>query len=275
MRPKLMKALVKAQAGPGLALRDVPVPAPGAGEVLIRIRKTAICGTDVHIYNWDEWSRQTIRAPLTIGHEYVGVIEEIGAGVSGLSVGMLVSGEGHIVCGRCRNCLAGRRHLCPDTVGVGVNRDGAFAQYLCIPATNVWICDPAFPEELYAIFDPYGNAVHTALSFDVLGEDILITGAGPIGILACAVVRHAGARNVVITDRPIPTALELAGRWGHDRPNVAEAHFPTRWRPSFYEGRIDVALRCREAGPGVRGNDDRCNGGKIAPPWHSQRPKRS
>lgn len=265
MRPKRMKALVKAQAGPGLALRDVPVPTPGAGEVLIRIRKTAICGTDVHIYTWDEWSRQTIRAPLTIGHEYVGVIEEIGAGVRGLSVGMLVSGEGHIVCGRCRNCLAGRRHLCPNTVGVGVNRDGAFAQYLCIPATNVWVCDPAFPEEIYAIFDPYGNAAHTALSFDVLGEDILITGAGPIGILACAVVRHAGARNVVITDVN-PYRLELASRMGATIAlNVAQRSLSDAMAELHMKEGFDVGLEMSGSGPAFAEMIDRmCNGGKIA-----------
>lgn len=208
-----MRAIVKAQIGPGLVLAEVPVPEARAGEVLIKIKKTAICGTDLHIYTWDPWSQQTIVPPLVIGHEYVGVVEAVGDGVHDLKPGMLVSGEGHIVCGRCRNCLAGRRHLCPHTVGVGVNRAGAFAEYLCIPATNVWVCDPKLPEELYSIFDPFGNAVHTALSFEVLGEDVLITGAGPIGLMACAVVRHAGARNVVVTDVN-PFRLALAEKMG-------------------------------------------------------------
>jgi threonine 3-dehydrogenase len=210
---RTMKAILKAQAGPGLQLADVPIPEARAGEALIRIRKTAICGTDLHIYNWDPWSQQTVKPPLTIGHEYVGVIEAVGDGVHDLRPGMLVSGEGHIVCGRCRNCLAGRRHLCPNTMGVGVNRPGAFAEYLCIPAGNVWVCDPGIPEELYSIFDPFGNAVHTALSFDVLGEDVLITGAGPIGLMACAVVKHAGARSIVVTDVN-PYRLALAEKMG-------------------------------------------------------------
>ena len=208
-----MKAIRKTEAGRGAHLCEVPKPTARAGEVLIRIKKTAICGTDVHIYTWDDWSQRTILPTMTIGHEYVGVIEEVGDGVHDLKVGQLVSGEGHIVCGRCRNCLAGRRHLCPHTVGVGVNRDGAFAEYLCLPATNVWLCDPAISEELYSIFDPFGNAVHTALSFDVLGEDVLITGAGPIGLMACAVAKHAGARNIVITDVN-PYRLALARRMG-------------------------------------------------------------
>lgn len=210
---KTMKAIVKREPGQGVELMEVPKPDVHAGEVLIRIKKTAICGTDLHIYTWDPWSQETIKPPLVIGHEYVGVIEDVGAGVHDLRPGMLVSGEGHIVCGRCRNCLAGRRHLCPNTVGVGVNRDGAFAEYLCLPAANVWVCDPGIPEELYSIFDPFGNAVHTALSFEVLGEDVLITGAGPIGLMACAVVKHAGARNIVITDIN-PYRLALAEKMG-------------------------------------------------------------
>ncbi len=208
-----MKAIIKEKAGRGVVLAEKPIPEVHPGEVLIKIRISAICGTDAHIYSWDDWSARTIHPPLTIGHEFVGVIEKVGSGVEDLKPGMLVSGEGHIVCGRCRNCLAGRRHLCPHTVGIGVNRDGAFAEYLCMPATNVWVCSDTIKEEIYAIFDPFGNAVHTALSFDVLGEDVLITGAGPIGLMACAIVRHAGARNVVITDIN-PFRLELARRMG-------------------------------------------------------------
>ena len=195
-----MKALVKKFADRGLWLEDVPEPTVGAGEVKIKIRKTAICGTDLHIYNWDEWSQKTIKTPRVIGHEYVGEIAEVGPNVKNFKVGELVSGEGHIVCGRCRNCLAGHGHLCKETVGVGVNRDGAFAEYLVIPEENVRRCEKGIAEEMYAIFDPFGNAVHTALSFDVVGEDVLITGAGPIGIMAGAVCQFAGARNVVITD---------------------------------------------------------------------------
>lgn len=195
-----MKALVKKFPEKGLWLEDVAEPTVCAGEVKIKIHKTAICGTDLHIYNWDEWSQKTIQTPRVIGHEYVGEIVELGAGVKNWSVGDIVSGEGHIVCGKCRNCLAGHGHLCKETVGVGVNRDGAFAEYLVIPAENVRKCQRGISEELYSIFDPFGNAVHTALSFNVVGEDVLITGAGPIGIMAAAVCKYSGARNVVITD---------------------------------------------------------------------------
>ncbi|HUS47197.1 MAG TPA: L-threonine 3-dehydrogenase [Phycisphaerae bacterium] len=208
-----MKALVKAKPAEGLWLQDVPVPQVGINDVLIRILKTSICGTDVHIWNWDEWARRTIPVPMTIGHEFVGVIEEIGPNVHDYREGDLVSGEGHLVCGRCRNCLAGRRHLCAHTSGVGVNRDGAFAEYLCIPVTNVWPCDPKIPLEVLSCFDPLGNATHTALSFDLLGEDVLITGAGPIGCMAAAIARHCGARHVVVTDLN-PYRLELARRMG-------------------------------------------------------------
>lgn len=204
-----MKALVKAKAEPGLWLEDVPVPETGHDEVLIRIKRTAICGTDVHIYNWDEWARATIPVPMHVGHEFVGVIEAIGTHVKGFKPGDLVSGEGHIVCGHCRNCLAGRRHLCMRTSGVGVDRPGAFAEYLVIPVTNVWYCDTNIPLDVIACFDPLGNAVHTALSFDILGEDVLITGAGPIGCMAAAVARHAGARHIVVTDIN-PYRLKLA-----------------------------------------------------------------
>ncbi len=209
MMQSKMKAIVKKHAEPGLWLDEVPVPEVGINDVLIKIVKTSICGTDIHIYNWDKWAQATIPVPMPIGHEYVGVVEKVGSNVHDFRPGDLVSGEGHIVCGHCRNCLAGRRHLCAHTRGVGVNRQGAFAEYLCIPMSNVWYADSKIPREIISCFDPLGNAVHTALSFDVLGEDVLITGAGPIGIMAAAVARHAGARYIVITDVN-PYRLELA-----------------------------------------------------------------
>ena len=208
-----MKALVKSKAEPGLWLDEVPVPEPGINDVLIRILKTAICGTDVHIWNWDAWAQKTIPVPMVVGHEFVGRIERVGSNVHDFEPGDVVSGEGHLVCGRCRNCLAGRRHLCPNTSGVGVNRTGAYAEYLCIPVTNVWHCDPSIPLEVLACFDPLGNATHSALSFPVLGEDVLITGAGPIGCMSAAIARHAGARYVVVTDKN-PYRLNLAKKMG-------------------------------------------------------------
>ncbi len=208
-----MKALVKTRAEPGLWLHDVPEPKIGINDVLIKVQRTGICGTDVHIYKWDDWARKTIPVPLVVGHEFVGTVVEVGANVSDFHPGELVSGEGHVVCGRCRNCLAGRRHLCKDTQGIGVNRPGAFAEFIALPMTNVWHHDPKIDRNVAAIFDPFGNAVHTALSFDVLGEDVLVTGAGPIGIMAAAVVRHAGARFVVITDVN-PYRLDLARKMG-------------------------------------------------------------
>ena len=195
-----MKALVKKYEKEGLWLEDVPVPEVGNNDVLVKIQKTAICGTDIHIYNWDEWAQKTIPVPMTIGHEFAGVVADMGANVEGINVGDVVSGEGHIVCERCRNCLAGRRHLCPNTIGVGVNRTGCFAEYLAIPAKNVFRPSTEISTEVLACFDPYGNAVHTALSFNMVGEDVLITGAGPIGIMAAMVAAHCGARNIVITD---------------------------------------------------------------------------
>jgi threonine 3-dehydrogenase len=195
-----MKALVKAHAEPGLWLQDIPEPTPGINDVLIRVHRTGICGTDVHIYDWDSWAQQTIPVPMAIGHEFVGEIADVGTNVIDFHPGELVSGEGHVVCGRCRHCMAGDRHLCTHTSGVGVNRPGCFAEYIVLPMTNIWRHDPRVDLDAAAIFDPFGNAVHSALSFDVLGEDVLITGAGPIGIMAAAVVRHAGARYVVITD---------------------------------------------------------------------------
>ncbi|MGO9204286.1 MAG: L-threonine 3-dehydrogenase [Limisphaerales bacterium] len=208
-----MKALVKRKAEPGLWLEEVPEPKIGLNDVLIRIERTGICGTDVHIYKWDAWAQKTIPVPMVVGHEFVGEIVETGSNVKDFFPGQVVSGEGHVVCGRCRNCLAGRRHLCADTKGIGVNRPGAFAEYLALPMTNVWVHSNGIDRDVASIFDPFGNAVHTALSFPVLGEDVLITGAGPIGIMAAAVVRHAGARYVVITDIN-EDRLELARRMG-------------------------------------------------------------
>ncbi len=208
-----MKALVKAKSEPGLWLQDVPEPVCGINDVLIKVRKTGICGTDLHIYNWDAWARKTIPVPMVVGHEFVGEIVAVGANVNDFFPGEIVSGEGHVVCGRCRNCLAGRRHLCAHTQGVGVNRPGAFAEYLALPMSNVWHQQPGIALDVAAIFDPFGNAVHTALSFGLLGEDVLVTGAGPIGIMGAAVARHAGARHVVITDVN-PYRLDLAKKMG-------------------------------------------------------------
>ncbi|WP_018684278.1 L-threonine 3-dehydrogenase [Actinokineospora enzanensis] len=210
-----MKALVKPAPGPGLELLDVPDPAPGPGEVLVRVLRTGICGTDLHIDSWDDWAARTVHAPLVLGHEFVGRVVEVGAAVTTVAVGDLVSGEGHLVCGKCRNCLAGRRHLCANTVGLGVHTNGAFAEYAVLPEANAWVHRHEVDLDVAAIFDPFGNAVHTALSFPVLGEDVLITGAGPIGLMAAAVARHAGARHVVITDVSAPR-LELAAKIGVD-----------------------------------------------------------
>src|SRR5512139_562063 len=195
-----MKALVKSQRAPGIWMEEIPEPKVGPNDVRIKVRKTAICGTDMHIYLWDQWAQKTIPVPMAVGHEYVGEIVEIGSEVSGFATGDRVSGEGHITCGYCRNCRAGRRHLCRNTVGVGVNRPGCFAEYVVIPAFNAFKLPEAIDDEIAAILDPLGNAVHTALAFDVVGEDVLITGAGPIGIMAAAIVRFIGARNVVVTD---------------------------------------------------------------------------
>lgn len=211
-----MKALVKKLAEPGLWLEDIPEPSIGINDVLIRVLRTGICGTDVHIYDWDDWAQRTIPVPMAIGHEFVGEIVEVGSNVNDFLPGEIVSGEGHVVCGRCRNCMAGRRHLCAYTKGVGVNRPGAFAEYISLPMTNIWRHSPDVNRDVASIFDPFGNAVHTALSFEVLGEDVLITGAGPIGIMSAAVARHAGARFVVITD-PNEDRLEIARRAGVTR----------------------------------------------------------
>jgi len=211
-----MKALAKLRDEPGIWLTEVPEPEIGHNDLLIRIRKTSICGTDVHIYNWDEWARETIEVPMVVGHEYVGEVVGIGQEVRGFEIGDRVSGEGHITCGHCRNCRAGRRHLCRNSYGVGVNRQGAFAEYLVIPAFNAFRLPKEIGDDIAAIFDPFGNAVHTALAFDLVGEDVLITGAGPIGCMAAAVARHAGARHVVVTDIN-DYRLELAGKMGATR----------------------------------------------------------
>ena len=260
-----MKALVKSRNEPGLWLEDVPMPQVGKHDVLIKILQTGICGTDLHIYNWDAWASKTIPVPMVVGHEFVGRIVDVGAEVHDFSPGELVSGEGHVVCGRCRNCLAGRRHLCKDTQGIGVNRPGAFAEYISLPVTNVWSHDASVAPEVAAIFDPFGNAVHTALAFDVLGEDVLITGAGPIGLMAAAVVRHAGARYVVVTDVN-PYRLKLAQQMGATialdmRSDTIDA---CQKRLGMKEG-FDVGLE-------MSGNSqafhqmlaNMCHGGKIA-----------
>jgi threonine 3-dehydrogenase len=237
-----MKALVKATAGPGLEMMDVPMPEVGPMDVLIKIKKTSICGTDVHIWKWDAWAQRTIPVPMHVGHEFCGVVESVGSGVTDIVPGELVSGEGHIVCGRCRNCLAGRRHLCPETLGVGVNRPGAFAEYLSIPYRNVYKVDPSIPEEVISCFDPLGNAVHTALSWDLVAEDVLITGAGPIGCMAAAVCRFAGARHVVVTDVN-PWRLELAKKLGATRTvNVAEESLGDAMKSLGMKEGFDVGL---------------------------------
>jgi threonine 3-dehydrogenase len=260
-----MKALVKKKPECGLWMNDVPIPEIGINDVLIKIKKTSICGTDVHIYNWDDWAQKTIKTPMVIGHEFVGSVEKIGGNVHDLNIGDLVSGEGHIVCGRCRNCLAGRRHLCMNTNGVGVNRDGAFAEYLSIPITNVWHCDPSIPPDVISCFDPFGNAVHTALSFDLVGEDALITGAGPIGIMAVAVAKQAGARYVVITDVN-PYRLELARKMGATRAlDVRTEKIEDTIKELGMKEGFDVGME-------MSGNPDAlrsmmanmCHGGKIA-----------
>jgi threonine 3-dehydrogenase len=260
-----MKALVKAKREQGLWLEEVPRPSPGKNDVVIKILRTAICGTDVHIFNWDEWAQRTIPVPMPIGHEFVGIVDEIGDNVHDYKPGDLVSGEGHLVCGHCRNCLAGRRHLCMNTSGVGVNRQGAYAEYLAIPVTNVWFCDPHIPLDVLACFDPLGNAVHTALSFDILGEDVLITGAGPIGCMAAAIARHAGARHVVVTDVN-PYRLQLASRLGATRV-VDARHEPlaqVQKELGMKEG-FDVAMEM-SGNPAALHDilDNMCHGGKIA-----------
>lgn len=260
-----MRALVKKFAEPGLWLDEVPQPEVGPNDVLIRVHRASICGTDLHIYNWDAWARRHVRVPLVIGHEFAGTVERTGAMVKDFSPGDVVSGEGHLVCGHCRNCLAGRRHLCAHTSSVGIDRPGCFAELLCMPVANVWHADPSIPLEILSCFDPLGNATHSALSFDVLGEDVLITGAGPIGIMAAAIVRHAGARFVVVSD-PNPYRLELARRLGATRTvrvpdqSIAEVQKSLGMKEGF-----DVGLEMSGSPEAL--NDmlrNMCHGGKVA-----------
>lgn len=261
-----MYALVKETAGPGLTLKKVPVPQVGVGQVLIKIHKTAICGTDVHIYNWDEWSQRTIKPPMTTGHEFVGEIVAMDPHAKGYKVGDIVSGEGHIVCQTCRNCMAGRRHLCKNTVGVGVNRDGAFAEYLVIPYENVVKVAKGIPEDVAACFDPLGNAVHTALKFDLVGEDVLITGAGPIGIMAAAIVRHCGCKHIVITDVN-DNRLALAKKAVPDvyTLNVARDSLDKAIQDLDMKEGFDVGLEMSGSEPAFASMVDYMNsGGKIA-----------
>lgn len=237
-----MKALVKRRAEPGLWMEDAPVPTVGTNEVLIRIGKTGICGTDLHIMNWDDWAQRNIHVPRIVGHEFVGHIVEVGPGVDGYKVGDRVSGEGHITCGICRNCRAGKRHLCHRAIGIGGGRDGAFAEYLAMPAANLWPVHPDISSDVASILDPFGNAVHCALSFDVVGEDVLITGAGPIGLMACAVCRHIGARHIVVTDVD-DYRLGLAARMGASRTvNVARATLDDAMRELKMSNGFDVGL---------------------------------
>jgi len=260
-----VKALVKSKAEPGLWLEDVPKPDVGLNDVLIRVWKTGICGTDLHIHQWDAWAQKTIPVPMVVGHEFVGEVVEVGSNVSDFFPGEVVSAEGHVVCGRCRNCLAGRRHLCKDTQGIGVNRPGAFAEYISVPMTNVWHHRPDIDLEVASIFDPFGNAVHTALSFDVLGEDVLITGAGPIGCMAAAVVRHAGARYVVVTDvndYRLKLAHELGATHTINVKNTSIAELQAEL--GMHEG-FDVGLEM-SGNPAAFNDmiDNMCHGGKIA-----------
>ena len=260
-----MRALVKAKREPGLVMMDVPIPEIGPNDILIRVRKSAICGTDVHIWNWDEWSQRTVPVPMHVGHEFMGVVEKVGSAVSGFAPGERVSGEGHIVCGHCRNCRAGKRHLCPNTVGVGVNRPGSFAEYLAIPASNAFKLSPSIPDDIATIFDPFGNAVHTALSFDMVGEDVLITGAGPIGVMAVAICKHVGARNVVITDVN-DYRLELARKMGATRVvNVTRDELSdTKHELGMTEG-FDVGLEMSGNGSAFQAMlDNMVNGGRVA-----------
>ncbi|MBB5214809.1 threonine 3-dehydrogenase [Parapusillimonas granuli] len=260
-----MRALVKTHAGVGLELTDVPVPAVGHNDVLIKIRKTAICGTDIHIWNWDDWAARTVPTPMHVGHEYVGEIVAIGQEVAGFRIGDRVSGEGHITCGFCRNCRAGRRHLCRNTSGVGVDRPGAFADYLVLPAFNAFKIPDDVPDELAAVFDPFGNATHTALAFNLVGEDVLITGAGPIGAMAAAIARHVGARNVVVTDVN-DYRLALAARMGATRTvNVADETLEAVMRELGMTEGFDVGLEMSGAPSAFVSMLEQMNhGGKIA-----------
>ncbi len=260
-----MKALVKAEAGPGLVLKDVPEPRPGPGDVLIRVLRTGVCGTDLHIYDWDHWAQQTIEPPLVVGHEFVGEVVEVGAGVEAYHPGEIVGAEGHLVCGRCRNCMAGRRWFCANTRGIGVQRDGAFAEYVVMPATNLWAHNEATSLDVAAIFDPFGNAVHTAMQFRVAAEDVLITGAGPIGVMAAAVARHLGARHVVITDLN-DYRLRLAEKVGVTRAvNVAQTSLTDVQRELGMKEGFDVAFEMSGHPSAVAQIfDNMAHGGRIA-----------
>jgi threonine 3-dehydrogenase len=260
-----MRALVKRHRKVGLWMEEVPIPEPGPDEILIRIKKTAICGTDLHIYNWDQWAQKTIPVPMVTGHEYVGVIEKMGSSVQGYKVGDRVSGEGHITCGYCRNCRAGLRHLCRNTIGVGVNRQGCFAEYLVIPACNAFRIADSIPDEVASIFDPYGNAAHTALSFNLVGEDVLITGAGPIGIMAAAIARHVGARHVVITDVN-DYRLNLAKQMGATRAvNTGKEQLSDVMRELGMVEGFDIGLEMSGHAGAFRGMIETMNhGGRIA-----------
>ncbi|HPE88447.1 MAG TPA: L-threonine 3-dehydrogenase [Spirochaetia bacterium] len=260
-----MKALVKKAPEVGLWMEDVPMPEVGDNDLLIKVKKTAICGTDVHIYKWDEWSQRTIKTPMTIGHEFVGEIVEMGRAVQGYAVGERVSAEGHIVCGVCRACRAGKRHLCPNTRGIGVNRDGCFAEYVSVPSSNAWHVHDSIPDDIAAIFDPYGNATHTALSFDMVGEDVIITGAGPIGCMAGAIARHVGARNVVVTDVN-DYRLDLAKRLGATRVvNVARDNLRDVMRELDMVGGFDVGLEMSGSPQAFKQMlDNMYNGGRVA-----------
>lgn len=260
-----MKALIKKEAKPGLWLEEVPEPKIGINDILIRVDRTGICGTDLHIYEWNAWAQQAIQVPLVAGHEFVGEIVEVGSNVADFRPGSIVSAEGHVVCGRCRNCLAGRRHLCNDTKGIGVNRPGAFAEYISVPVTNAWLHKDTIDRDVASIFDPFGNAVHTALSFDVLGEDVLITGAGPIGIMAAAVVRHAGARYVVITDAN-EYRLEIARRMGVTvAANVKDGPIREIQKKLGMKEGFDVGLEMSGNADAFREMlENMCHGGKIA-----------
>jgi threonine 3-dehydrogenase len=260
-----MKALVKKEAKPGLWLEDVAEPKIGINDVLIRVDRTGICGTDFHVYEWNAWAQQTIPVPMVVGHEFVGEVLEVGSNVADFHPGNIVSAEGHVVCGRCRNCLAGRRHLCKDTKGIGVNRPGAFAEYISVPVTNVWQHKASIDRDVASIFDPFGNAVHTALSFESLGEDVLITGAGPIGIMAAAAVKHAGARYVVVTDMN-EYRLELARRMGATIAlNIKNGSIREVQKTLGMKEGFDVGLEM-SGNPAAFGEmiDNMCHGGKIA-----------
>jgi len=260
-----MKALVKKSPEVGLWMQDVPMPTVGDNDLLIKVKKTAICGTDVHIYKWDAWSQRTIKTPMTIGHEFVGEIVEMGRAVQGYRIGERVSAEGHIVCGVCRACRAGKRHLCPNTRGIGVNRDGCFAEFVAVPASNAWHVHESVSDEIASIFDPYGNATHTALSFDMVGEDVLITGAGPIGCMAAAIARHVGARNVVITDVN-DYRLDLALSLGANRAvNVSREKLENVKKELDMVGGFDIGLEMSGSPQAFESMlDNMYNGGRIA-----------